>query len=248
MNLEEEFPHIVFLNLGKRGDRRIALEDEFERHSIDAERIAAINQRSVKDSRGFEKRSRYACCLTKRIAIRKAIQNDWPSILILEDDVVFHPELRERLSVIRMPPDWGLFYFGCFHLEPPDLIGPGIVRAVKCVDNHAMGVKKEWFRHVLRALRPCPRNRPKKLPNSDVIIAGLQSVIPSYAAYPNLAWQRCGFSDNLGGMSANYTVQGNQILRSVLKEVDRRIEILGYPESPDCSEELLAPWRDWRLW
>jgi len=71
-----------------------------------------------------------------------------------------------------------------------------------------------WFETVMsllgpKALRGKTDDSPKA---SDVLLAGLQELIPSYAAYPNLAWQRVDFSDMGGTKYSNYSETGGQVI------------------------------------
>ena len=77
-----------------------------------------------------------------------------------------------------------------------------------------MAIRGCWFETVMgllgpKALRGKTDDSPKA---SDVLLAGLQELIPSYAAYPNLAWQRVDFSDMGKTEYSNYSETGGQVI------------------------------------
>lgn len=133
--------------------------------------------------------------------------------MILEDDVVFHAEIRERLAEITLPDDWGIFYFGCAHRKRPRSAGAGIVRVAYALDTHAFAVRAPYFRRVIAGLdarHPVNRGCGHALA-SDWFLADLHATIPTYACYPNLAWQAVSPSDLAGGTYSNYTASGEQV-------------------------------------
>jgi hypothetical protein len=73
--------------------------------------------------RGYESAGRYALALTQRLILREAGRRGAPAVLLLEDDVVFHPNFRELVGAVELPEDWAIFYLGCAHAERPDWAG-----------------------------------------------------------------------------------------------------------------------------
>jgi hypothetical protein len=81
------------------------------------------------------------------------------------------------------------------------------------LDTHAFAVRAPYFRRVIAALdarRVENRGRGHALA-SDWFLADLHEEIPTYACYPNLAWQAVSSSDLAGGTYSNYTATGEQI-------------------------------------
>ncbi len=213
MDIEQQFPARYWINLGRRQDRRFETEWQLEKAGIMAERFPAVDAHFVRKNRGYESAGRYALALTQRLAIRKAMLSGAEAVLILEDDVIFHADLKARLAEIALPEDWGIFYLGCAHLNRPWPEGPGIVRTRYAVDTHAFAVNAPYYKRVIAALDARSKeNRSKTHARaSDWYLADLHQEIPTYACFPNLAWQAVAASDLAGGTYSNYTAEGEQI-------------------------------------
>lgn len=211
MNLEETFPVRFLINLGRRSDKRARSEAQFIKHSLAVERIPAIDRRWLRHKGGFDDKGRYALALTQRLAIRAAKRRRTPAVLLFEDDVFLHPELRSVLSKIELPPDWGIFYLGCAHTSAPAPATPGLVRVTYALDTHAIAIRASAYDAVLKVLKSDRTLTGSTLPASDRLLARLHSEVPSYAVFPNLAWQRSEHSDLLERRASNYTRGGEQV-------------------------------------
>jgi glycosyl transferase family 25 len=75
----ENISHIVYINLDRRGDRKIEIEAELSRLSLSAERFAAIER----------KPGALGCGLSHVAVLQRAKQEGWANVLILEDDFSF---------------------------------------------------------------------------------------------------------------------------------------------------------------
>src|SRR5438270_872419 len=74
-----------------------------------------------------------------------------------------------------------------------------------------------------------PRLRDSGRRHSDVLMSALHRTIPTYAAFPNLAWQAFGFSDLTKGKYSNYQADGSQrnfchVLRPLLAPATAELE------------------------
>ncbi len=210
MDFAKTFPMCVCINLARRQDRRFEAWAGFEDAGLAVERFGAVDQRWVRDARGYESAGRYALALTDRLILREAERRRAPAVMLLEDDVVLHRDLAARLAGLEMPDDWGLFYLGCQHVRRPVPCGSGLVRVTGALDTQAFAVSARWYRRVREALRGTPRGAPGSTEASDQILLRLQSEIPTYAAWPNLAWQAVSPSDLLGVDYSNYHPTGDQ--------------------------------------
>lgn len=214
MDFEATFPLRYFINLGRRQDRRIETEIALDQAGVTAERFPAVDARFVRKTRGYESAGRYALALTQRLVLRTAALRKADAVLILEDDVVLHPRLLEKLAEIELPDDWGIFYLGCAHQKRPWPAREGIVRTPYALDTHAFAVRAPYYRKIMAALSRQdgePRLHPRA---SDWFLADLHGEIPAYACHPNLAWQTVTASDLAGGTYSNYTPTGEQIAAS----------------------------------
>lgn len=211
MDVETTFPLRYWINLGRRQDRRFETEFALLHAGITAERFPAIDARFVRKTRGYATRGRYALALTQRMLLRRADLRGASAVLIMEDDVVFHPDLQEKLREIDLPDDWGIFYLGCAHQTRPEPAGKGIVRTKYALDTHAFAVRDKYYRAVMAALSVNNHDDVAHARASDWFLANLHETIPTYACYPNLAWQAVQQSDLADGVYSNYTRSGEQI-------------------------------------
>jgi GR25 family glycosyltransferase involved in LPS biosynthesis len=152
MNFEEAFPLRFLINLGRREDRWHAVEAKLEKAGIVTERFTAVDAARKPDSagpvldlplpvRGYESAGRYALALTQRLALRKVAQRKAPAVLLLEDDVVFHPNFRALIATVELPEEWGIFYLGCAHARKPEWAGSRAVRVREAADTHAVAIR-----------------------------------------------------------------------------------------------------------
>ncbi len=209
MNAAELFPVRVFASLPERADRRERLLPRLATVGLSAQWIEPVPLHSICEHRGFRSLRKRSCALTKRFALRSAQREKASALLYFEDDVVFHPAFIERVAAIELPDDWGMFYFGCQHCETPTPVAPGIVRVSRAFDFHACAIRASCFLAARKAMRGGPRNAPH-LFHSDVLLSTLHKLIPTYAAFPNLAWQAVEHSDLTGTRYSNYQADGSQ--------------------------------------
>jgi hypothetical protein len=233
MDFNTTIPLRYYINLGRRQDRRIETEIALAQAGISAERFPAVDARFVRKNRGYASAGRYALALSQRLALRSASLKKADAVLILEDDVVFHPQLLERLAEIELPDDWGIFYFGCAHRKRPWPAGPRLVRTPYALDTHAFAVRAPYYRKVIAALARREKEFCEHARASDWYLADLHQEIPTYACFPNLAWQSVAASDLAGGTYSNYTRSGEQI-SSAGEIIALQSEMWG-----------AKPWRSW---
>jgi hypothetical protein len=229
MNLEEQFPYRVYLNLARRQDRRFAVQGELERAGIGGvERFAAVDGKRMGSPRGFGSKGYYALAVTNRMVLRRAALRGAEAVLMFEDDVILHPRFQELVAQIELPEDWEMFFFGCKHVAPPEPAGRGLVRVRKAWDWHAVAFRERAYLKVRRALAGLgapsvpaaagwhggaggTRGAPRLLPSNDQRVGELQGEgLVTYAAWPNLAWQRVNASDLVMGTYSAYGPDGEQ--------------------------------------
>lgn len=208
MDINETFPLKLMINLSRREDRRFRMDYEFLKLGLEVRRVAAINAKYVRNPRGYTTPAKHACALSHRLALREARSKGAEACLVFQDDVVFHPEFEKRMRELQLPDDWGMFYLGCLHLETPEPVAPGLVRVKKALDMHAMAVRAPFYQTISRHLRGEGKAEGEK--RADVLVSELHSSIPTYAAWPNLAWQQEGHSDLAEMIYSNYHEDGTQ--------------------------------------
>ena len=155
MTFEEAFPLCFYINLGRRQDRRVDTEERLEAAGIKAIRFPAVDAlhfsekyqraplpddfskfseleqarlRKAREVRGYDSPGRYALALTQRMAIREAKRRKMDAVMLLEDDVVLHPNFANLFQSVHLPDDWGIFYLGCSHQQKPEWVGARCVK------------------------------------------------------------------------------------------------------------------------
>ena len=213
LNLETDMPLRFFINVHSDELRRFEFLNHLKQHNLDkVERFPGLDKHWVRDHRGHWDAGRYALSLTQKRILREARRRRAPAVLIFEDDVLLDDAFTTKAAALHLPDDWGLFYFGCKHLQPPEAVAPGVVRVREAWDLHAVAVRANYYSEIMAVLSP--RGRGTKgtvVEPSDRVIAGLMSRIPTYAAWPNLAWQRQKISSLANGwLNDSYDAAGHQ--------------------------------------
>ena len=211
MDLNAIFPLRAFISLDRRTDRRESLRLRMAGAGVDAEWFRAVDAKALRHPCGFKDTARRANSLSFRFLIRAAERRASPSLLVLEDDAVFHSEFQTRVAALALPDDWQIFYFGCLHLECPQPVSPGLVRVARALDTHAVAFRAGAYREVRKIIRGVRNGRGPSEQFSDVLLSMLHKRLPTYAAFPNLIWQALGQSDIAGRSYSNYDTKGRQI-------------------------------------
>jgi GR25 family glycosyltransferase involved in LPS biosynthesis len=185
---EETFPLRLCINLEERFDRREQATMQFAKAQVDFDFFPAVDGRKKQN---ITDPGAYGCALSHILALRKAWNSGVEAVLITEDDVVLHKNLKVWAESIELPDDWGIVYLGNQHKIAPTIHSRGLVRIHGSQSTHAYAVRREWIptvmkamRHGLKTCRPC-----------DMVLVDLHQIIPTYGFYPNLAWQRESYSN-----------------------------------------------------
>jgi hypothetical protein len=189
MNWNDCVDLMLCLNLGTREDRRLSAWAGFASHGLEVERFAAVDKRWLTKTAGYESKGRYACGLSKRLALRYARGRCVKGLLLLEDDAVLHVDFAAKIKELPLPCDWAMLYLGCQHLEKPTIVAPGLVRIRRASSMHAVVFRASCLKVAMAAMRP-GAGGPRGCIASDLQLAELQKTMPVYAPWPNLAWQR----------------------------------------------------------
>src|ERR1044071_2722383 len=94
MRLNEFFPHKVCVNLEKRRDRWERMCARFAEHGIEGvERFPALDVRELLPPPTWTaSRGAYGCLRSHVAVVERARRENWPSVLIFEDDAVLDPQ------------------------------------------------------------------------------------------------------------------------------------------------------------
>ena len=176
--LNNYFDKIYCINLDKRTDRWESCVKEFEKHDLNVERFSAIEG----GANGLLE--------TNKKILQDAIEKEYSSILILEDDVEFHEDLNNLFEIAyqNVPDHWNMLYFGGNHVfGQPVPINDYVSIPQKTLASHAIAYKKDAYQKMLDILIT---NEPV-----DVIFSNNLIYFNAFLFFPHLAWQKPGHSD-----------------------------------------------------
>ena len=211
MNIDAEIPYKICLHQPRREDRRRQVSEMFRMHRLRVLRWPGAEAGNSRHPRGFAHMPQRAHYLSTLLAIREARRRGEKAILIFEDDAVFHDDFRNRVEDLHPPDDWGMLYLGCLHVATPQLVAPNLMRVSRGLDNHAVAIHGRFFDMLLQRMLPAklPGGRENSEP-FDCVLSSFHGEIPTYAAWPNLVWQREGYSDMSKSVVGNYFSDGSQ--------------------------------------
>jgi glycosyl transferase family 25 len=110
LNIMNDTPAIVVINLAHRTDRRVAMQKELSRVGWQAEFFSAIRP---EDPAGFPSIGARGCFLSHLAVLKKARDERVQHLVILEDDVNFALDFAERwriaISALETR-EWSIFY------------------------------------------------------------------------------------------------------------------------------------------
>jgi len=211
---------VRMLHFKRRTDRLPLVREAFDTLGIEYSLDLLIEPVDVSklttDEYGLmaEKKPTLSLAKTKAICMEQAIKADKP-LLFLEDDVVFHPRIAEKMEAVlaELPDDWRVFYFGWGEtrlspdLEPliqqrqVDVVKFSTIRRLRFpVLNHALYIRCKQCLTELSQYITAPATYHKgNISASDMAIAlyFIENNIPMYGANPILAAQANGWSDRV---------------------------------------------------
>jgi len=183
---------IYCINLDRRPEKWRTVQHEFYTHGLQVERMPGVD--------GNDFRIQYpcspgnnGCTLSHLQCIERAKFLGFETIMILEDDVILHPDFNNLLygAMDELPENWQLVYLGGTHREVPVKVSEHIYRVTKTLCVHAYIIRNTLFDFALDAFKslhqPC-----------DCYYADKQHEGNMYVINPPLAWQSGGFSDIVG--------------------------------------------------
>jgi predicted MPP superfamily phosphohydrolase len=196
--LTDFFDKTYCVNLDRRPERWEQSKIEFSKYGIEKDivRFSAIDGKHLNLLNYQTKLNpgELGLVLTNIEIIREAKKNNYSTILILEDDVVFTEEINKINQYFeKLPQDWNMVYFGGNHnthmgLRPPMIINDKVSRLHNTFTTHCIGIKNNMFDVLLNLLT-------KLSEPLDVEYSKLQKLHKIYCFYPAIAKQRIGYSD-----------------------------------------------------
>jgi glycosyl transferase family 25 len=196
------FEKIFCINLDSRPDRWKLATEEFDKHSLNVERISGIDGSKMNlDFPPEIKEGAVGCALSQFFAIKYAKQLGLKNFLLLEDDVQFDDNINELFLKYstEVPSDWDMLYLGGQHFHGMNLhqVSENVYKCEYTLAAHSVAFKHTVFDRFIDNLiditKPC-----------DVHYAESHKEINAYVFIPHLTWQRNSFSD-IEKVNVDYT-------------------------------------------
>ncbi|MEW6209830.1 MAG: glycosyltransferase family 25 protein, partial [Acidobacteriota bacterium] len=190
----ELFPHRVCINLDRRPHRWLRAQERFARHNIfPVERFSALDGKHLSRPAQFRfSAGAYGCLQSHLKIIERARRDSLPSIMVFEDDVVFHPQFDECFPrcVEQLPADWDMIYLGAGHMDAPLRISDNVIRLQKSYSTYAYALRSTVYDAFIELAR-------QEEFQVDAYYGKLQKQFNCYCFFPHLAWVEEGYSDTL---------------------------------------------------
>lgn len=216
MKINEYFDKVYCINLDKRKDRWLEIQEEFQKNEIEVERFSAIEGnpmgwKHVLEDQGklnhIKKQSFIgaAGCMASHVNLWKtAKKNGYDNILIVEDDCIFRENLQQLFSqrISEVPNNWDLLYFGGVHKTCngkylPESVSDYVLKCARMITTTCYAIKSSCYD---LAIDTVLENEPVFHAVVDGYLAAyIQPKCNAYAFAPPFAWQRAGYSDIQGG-------------------------------------------------
>jgi glycosyl transferase family 25 len=231
------FPDRVCINLDRRPERWERMQSRLAEQGLGpvARVSAADGLRLAVPSDWPETAGAYGCLQSHLTVVRDARAAGKPSLLILEDDVLFAPDFHEQFEarVDGLPTDWDMLFFGCLHHDPPTPVTPGIGRLHASFSTFMYALKETVYDAFI-ALNTGAQNAVDRN-NWE-----LQQQFHCYCFLPHLAWVDDSYSDAQGVATNHWYIRDSMVLRGdEIKEMEKRTAvILPYREHGDREREL----------
>ena len=191
-DVNEVFPHKVCINLDRDLDSWDQLQTSLTQHDF----VYGVRRVSAVDGSRLElpaiwrhSAGAYGCLLSHLQVVRDARKRGLPSLLILEDDVLFDPSFNEKFPVFMkgVPADWDMVFLGALHREDPVPVAENVVRVCHAYSTYAYALRNSIFDAFIEANDGSPNQ-------VDVNNGMLQSNHNCYGFTPNLAWVESRYS------------------------------------------------------
>lgn len=184
--VNEVFDKIYCINLDRATDRWNLCQEQFNKYNIDVERFSAIEP-----SMGSFKllKGEIGCLQSHLEIIKKAKQNNYNNVLVLEDDFVFVDDFDKKFNDVidDVPDNWNFLYFSGNHVGNLFKINENISRMTYTLTTHTYAVRSNMY----DVLIP---NISKMEKQVDNYYADLMRIFNAYVTIPHLTYQRTGFS------------------------------------------------------
>jgi glycosyl transferase family 25 len=197
-----DLKNAFYINLESRTDRKIHVEKQLKKIGITAERFNAIKLPN----------GALGCSMSHLKCIELAKQNDWDSVLIVEDDIKF---LNTKLFIsqlnmfFELHNNWDVVLLAGNNVPPYETIDDTCIKVSKCQTTTGYIVKKHYYNILIDNIRNSITNLIKNPTNGflyaiDKYWFALQEKHNWYLIIPLTVVQREDYSD-IEKKHTNYT-------------------------------------------
>ena len=202
MNSIADIKHALYINLDSRPDRKKHVEGQLSIVGIQAERFTAIRLEN----------GALGCSMSHLKCLEIAKANNWPHILIIEDDILF---LKPNIFVNQLNlflhnhKSFDVLLIAGNNAPPYDTIDNTCVKVTKCQTTTGYLVQSHYFDRLIQNFRNGIQQL-LKYPNNHIYFAidkywfKLQELDKWYLIVPLTVTQREDYSD-IEKKSTNYT-------------------------------------------
>ena len=223
-----DIKHALYINLETRPDRKLLVEQEFMNLGINIDRYNAI-----KLPNNNINSSALGCSISHLNCMRKAKENNWPHVLICEDDIQFlEPSLfvKQLNTFLSNQECWDVILLAGNNMLPYCSIDNSCIKVMNCltttgyiVENHYYDILINNYEEGIKNLMSNPNEIPKYA--IDKYWIKLQRIHDWYLITPLSVIQRENYSDienkitNFKDNMLNY----NKVVRKVLEKDENSI-------------------------
>lgn len=205
--LANYFDRVVVINLDRRPDRMEELDTEMKRVEWpfrQPQRLRATDANKVPPHHGWTAGGgAWGCMQSHRRILEEALMDDVHSLLVLEDDVMFVPDFREKVEAFikNVPLDWDQLMLGGQYINRDSRhsfrkrVAPGVYKVGGCERTHAYALRGRGIRDLY--VKWCG-----SVGHCDHVMGPWQHDFNVYAPDHFLAGQRQGKSDISGSDNA----------------------------------------------
>jgi glycosyl transferase family 25 len=146
MNSINDIKHAFYINLLSRPDRKVHVEEQLNKLGIQSERFNAIKLEN----------GAIGCSMSHLKCLEIAKKNNWPHLLIVEDDILFlNPELfiNQFNKFLLKHKQWDVIILGGNNVPPYKNIDDTCVKVASCQTTTGYLVNGNYFDTLINNIR-----------------------------------------------------------------------------------------------
>ena len=190
----EFIQHVLYINLDKRPDRSLEIENELSRVGLSGERIAGVDTAP----HGY-----IGCTMSHITALKTARERGWGNVLILEDDFQFVVDTHTLDNVFREFQMHGFSYdvlFLSYNLIGKHMLLDNVRGRATCVQTASGYIVHQRYydtliHHLEEGLEKLKETHDPTQYTNDQYWKSLQRIHEWYFLRPRLGIQRPSYSD-----------------------------------------------------